>query len=156
VPLRSVTTVTLAIMARSSKMVSSVTLASAPFRQLPGGERRRGQRVTVRQPQEPRGRRRRLKAMMDIAVRAAARPGQRRLVLLWAVMAGIAAGPVIGLAAPMARRIPVRRRICECQLASVTAARRPYGRSPDPPRQPEADPGDTLTVCPRVAARFAA
>jgi hypothetical protein len=71
-------------------------------------------------------------------------------------MAGMAAGPVIGLAAPMARRIPVRRRICECQLASVTAARRPYGRSPDPPRQPEADSADTLTVCPRVAARFAA
>ena len=37
---------------------------------------------------------------MDIAVRAAARPGQRRLVLLWAVMAGIAAGLVIGLAGP--------------------------------------------------------
>ena len=50
--------------------------------------------------------------MMDIAVRAAARPGQRRLVLPWAVMAGIAAGLVIGLAAPMARRIPGRRRIC--------------------------------------------
>ena len=54
----------------------------------------------------------RLKAMMDIAVRAAARPGQRRLVLLWAVMAGIAAGLVIGLAARMARRIPGRRPIC--------------------------------------------
>jgi hypothetical protein len=112
VPLCGVTTVTLAIMAWSSKMVSSVTLASAPFRELPGGERGGGQRVTVRQPQEPRGRKRRLKAMMDIAVRAAARPGQRRLVLLWAVMAAIAAGLVIGPAARMARRIPGRRPIC--------------------------------------------
>jgi hypothetical protein len=57
-----------------------------------------GHRVTVRQPPEPGGRGRRLKAMMDIAIRAAARPGQRRLVYLCAVLAGVAAGLVIGLA----------------------------------------------------------
>jgi hypothetical protein len=45
---------------------------------LPGRQRGRGQRVTVRQPPEPGDRGHRLKAMMDIAIRAAARPGQRR------------------------------------------------------------------------------
>ena len=33
---------------------------------------------------------------MDIAIRAAARPGQRRLVYLCAILAGVAAGLVIG------------------------------------------------------------
>ena len=50
---------------------------------LPGRQRGRGQRVTVRQPPEPGDRGHRLKAMMDIAIRAAARPGQRRWSPPW-------------------------------------------------------------------------
>ena len=41
---------------------------------------------------------------MDIAIRAAARPGQRRLVYLCAVLAGVAAGLMTGLAT----RVPGR------------------------------------------------
>ncbi len=37
--------------------------------------------------------------MMDIAIRAAARPGRRRLVYSCAVLTAVAAGLVIGLAA---------------------------------------------------------
>jgi len=49
-------------------------------------------------------------AMMDIAIRAAARPGRRRLVYLYAALAGVAAGLVIRLAArPGARADPGRR-----------------------------------------------
>ena len=78
---------------------------------LPGRRRGRGQRVTVRQPPEPHGRQRRLKAMMDIALRAAARPGQRRLVYLCAALAGVTAGLVVGLAAQVPGRIPADARV---------------------------------------------
>jgi hypothetical protein len=44
--------------------------------------------------------------MMDIAIRAAARPGRRRLVYLYATVAGVTAGLVIGLAAQTPGRIP--------------------------------------------------
>jgi hypothetical protein len=44
--------------------------------------------------------------MMDIAIRAAAGPGRRRLVYLCAILAGIAAGLVIGPAARVPGRIP--------------------------------------------------
>ncbi len=37
--------------------------------------------------------------MMDVAIRAAARPGRRRLVYSCAVLTGVAAGLVTGLAA---------------------------------------------------------
>jgi len=46
-----------------------------------------------------RGRRCRLKAMTDVAIRAAARPGQRRLVYRCAVLAASRPGPVIRVAA---------------------------------------------------------
>ena len=48
---------------------------------------------------------------MDIAIRAAARPGQRRLVYLCAAVAGVAAGLVIGLAAQVPGRIPADARV---------------------------------------------
>jgi len=51
-----------------------------------------------------RGRRCRLKAMTDVAIRAAARPGQRRLVYRCAVLAASRPGPVIRVAA----RVPGR------------------------------------------------
>jgi hypothetical protein len=44
--------------------------------------------------------------MMDIAIRAAARPGRRRLVHLYAALAGVTSGLVIGLAAQVPARIP--------------------------------------------------
>jgi hypothetical protein len=49
--------------------------------------------------------------MMDIAIRAAARPGQRRLVYLCAILAGVAAGLMIGLAARVPGRIPADARV---------------------------------------------
>jgi len=49
--------------------------------------------------------------MIDIAIRAAARPGQRRLVYLCAALAGVAAGLVIGLAARVPGRIPADARV---------------------------------------------
>ena len=49
--------------------------------------------------------------MMDIAIRATARPGQRRLVYLCAILAGVAAGLVIGLAARVPGRIPADARV---------------------------------------------
>ena len=48
---------------------------------------------------------------MDIAIRAAARPGPRRLVYLCAILAGVAAGLVIGLAAGVPGRIPADARV---------------------------------------------
>src|SRR6516164_2308 len=57
----------------------------------PPGQRGCGRRVTVRQSPEPGGRGPRLMAMMDIAIRAAARPDRRRLVYLYAALAGVAA-----------------------------------------------------------------
>ena len=48
---------------------------------------------------------------MDIAIRAAAKPGQRRLVYLCAILAGVAAGLVIGLAARVPGRIPADARV---------------------------------------------
>ena len=48
---------------------------------------------------------------MDIAVRAAARPGPRRLVYLCAILAGVAAGLVIGLSAGVPGRIPADARV---------------------------------------------
>jgi hypothetical protein len=78
---------------------------------LLGGQRGRGQRVTVRQSPEPGGRGRRLMAMMDIAIRAAGGPGRHRLVYLYAALAGVAAGLVIGLAARVPGRIPADARV---------------------------------------------
>jgi hypothetical protein len=49
--------------------------------------------------------------MMDIALRAAARPGQRRLVYLCAALAGVTAGLVVGLAAQVPGRIPADARV---------------------------------------------
>jgi hypothetical protein len=49
--------------------------------------------------------------MMDIAIRAAARPGQRRLIYLCAALTGVAAGLVIGLAAQSPGRIPADARV---------------------------------------------
>jgi hypothetical protein len=49
--------------------------------------------------------------MTDIAIRAAARPGQRRLVYLCAILTGVAAGLVIGLAARVPGRIPADARV---------------------------------------------
>lgn len=48
---------------------------------------------------------------MDIAIRAAARPGQHRLVYQCAILAGVAAGLVIGLAARVPGRIPANARV---------------------------------------------
>ena len=48
---------------------------------------------------------------MDIAIRAAARPGQRRLVYLRAVLAGVATGLITGLAAGVPGRIPAAARV---------------------------------------------
>ena len=48
---------------------------------------------------------------MDIAIRAAARPGRRRLVYLYAALVGVAAGLVIGLAARVPGRIPADARV---------------------------------------------
>ena len=50
-------------------------------------------------------------AMMDIAIRAAARPDRRRLVYLYAALAGVTAGLVIGLAARVPGRIPADARV---------------------------------------------
>ena len=50
-------------------------------------------------------------AMMDIAIRAAARPDRRRLVYLYASLAGVTAGLVIGLAARVPGRIPADARV---------------------------------------------
>jgi hypothetical protein len=77
----------------------------------PGGQPGRGGRVTVRQPPEPGGRGRRLKVMTGIAIRAAARPGKRRLVYSCAAVAGMTAGLVIGLAARSPGRIPADARV---------------------------------------------
>lgn len=49
--------------------------------------------------------------MTDIAIHAAARPGQRRLVYLCAAVAGVAAGIVIGLAARTPGTIPPGARV---------------------------------------------
>jgi hypothetical protein len=49
--------------------------------------------------------------MTDIAIRAAARPGQRRLVYSCAALAGVMAGLVIGLAARSPGRIPADARV---------------------------------------------
>jgi hypothetical protein len=49
--------------------------------------------------------------MMDIALRAAARPGQRRLVYLCAALVGVTAGLVAGLAAQVPGRIPADVRV---------------------------------------------
>jgi hypothetical protein len=48
--------------------------------------------------------------MMDIAIRAAERPGRRLLVYLCAALAGVAAGLAIGLAARAPGRIPADAR----------------------------------------------
>ena len=49
--------------------------------------------------------------MMDIIIRAAPRPGRRRLVYLCAALAGVVAGLVIGLAARVPGRIPADARV---------------------------------------------
>ena len=49
--------------------------------------------------------------MTDIAIRAAARPGQRRLVYLCAVLAGVAAGLMTGPATRVPGRIPADARV---------------------------------------------
>jgi hypothetical protein len=50
-------------------------------------------------------------AMMDIAIRAAARPDRRSLAYLYAALAGVTAGLVIGLAARVPERIPADARV---------------------------------------------
>jgi hypothetical protein len=49
--------------------------------------------------------------MTDIAIRAAARPGQRRLVYLCAALVGVTAGLTIGPAARVPGRVPADVRI---------------------------------------------
>jgi hypothetical protein len=51
------------------------------------------------------------RTVTDIAIRAAARPGQRRLVYACAALAGVMAGLVIGLAARSPGRIPADARV---------------------------------------------
>jgi hypothetical protein len=84
--------------------------------------------------------------MTDIAIRAAARPGQRRLVYLSAVLAGVAAGLVIGLAARVPGRIPVGARV-----VTVTPVF-DFGSGPSP-----AGPDGAFTITdPAAVARIAA
>jgi hypothetical protein len=54
--------------------------------------------------------------MMDVAIRAAARPGRRRLVHRYAALAGVTSGLVIGLAAQVPARIPA-----DAMVVTVTA-----------------------------------
>jgi hypothetical protein len=84
--------------------------------------------------------------MMDIAIRAAARPGQRRLMYLCAVLAGIAAGLVIGLAARVPGRIPAGARVL-----TVTPVF-DYGSAPS---RGESDSAFTI-INPAAMARIAA
>ena len=49
--------------------------------------------------------------MRNIAIRAAARPGRRRLMYLCAALAGVVAGLVIGLAVRVPGRIPADARV---------------------------------------------
>ena len=60
--------------------------------------------------------------MTDIAIRAAARPGRRRLVYLCAALAGVAAGLVIGLAARVPARIPADARQGGAQVHQAALA----------------------------------
>jgi hypothetical protein len=84
--------------------------------------------------------------MMDIAIRVAARPGQRRLVLLWAVMAGVAAGLVIGLAARVPGRIPA-----DALVVTVTPVSG-FGSGPS-----RGEPDDAFTITdPATVAKIAA
>jgi hypothetical protein len=82
--------------------------------------------------------------MMDIAIRAAARPGQRHLVYLCAALAGVAAGLVIGLASRIPGRIPADARVVtvtpvpvQQQILAIAGVEWPYppasrGDQPDP------------------------
>ena len=94
---------------------------------------------------------------MDIAIRAAARPGQRRLVCLCAVLAGVAAGLVIGLAArvPGGSRVvtvtPVRR---SSDLRPAAASPTTPPPSPIRPRWPRSP--QSSTACASSTARTAA
>jgi len=85
-------------------------------------------------------------AMMDIAIRAAARPGRRRLVYLYAALAGVTAGLVIGLAARVPGRIPA-----DARVVTVTPV---FDNGSAPSR---GDPGRAFTVTdPATVAQIAA
>jgi len=58
---------------------------------------------------------------MDIASRAAARRGQRRLVYLFAALAGVTAGLIIGLALVTSNR-PLRLRSRRVQAPAPSSA----------------------------------
>ena len=109
-------------------------------------QRGHGQRVTVRQLPEPGRRGRRLKATTDIAIRAAPRPGQHRLVYLCAALAGVAAGLVIGLAARVPARIPA-----DARVETVT----PVSDFDSGPSRGESDSAFTITD-PATVAEIAA
>ena len=84
--------------------------------------------------------------MTDIAIRAAARPGQRRLAYLCAILAGVAAGLVIGLAARVPGRIPAGARV-----VTVTPV---FDVDPGPGR---GEPGGAFTITdPATVAKIAA
>lgn len=84
--------------------------------------------------------------MMDIAIRAAAGPGPRRLVYLCAVLAGVAAGLVTGLAARVPERIPA-----DARVVNVNPGVRLWFR----PGRGEPDDAFTITD-PATAAKVAA
>ena len=83
---------------------------------------------------------------MDIAVRAAARPGPRRLVYLCAILAGVAAGLVIEFAAGVPGRIPA-----DAQVVTVT----PVFDFGSGPSRGEPDSAFTITD-PATVAKIAA
>jgi hypothetical protein len=85
-------------------------------------------------------------AMMDIAIRAAASPGRRRLVYLSAALAGVAAGLVIGLSAQVPGRIPA-----DAMAVTVTPVF-DFGSAPS-----RGGPGRAFTVTdPATVAQIAA
>lgn len=84
--------------------------------------------------------------MTDIAIRAAARPGPRRLVYLCAILAGVAAGLAIGLAARVPGRIPA-----DARVVTVSPV---FGFASGPGR---GEPGGAFTITdPATVAKIAA
>jgi hypothetical protein len=85
-------------------------------------------------------------AMMAIVIRTATRPSRRRLVYLYAALAGVAAGLVIGLAARAPGRIPA-----DARMVTVTPVF-DYGSGTG-----RGSPDDTFTITdPAAVAKIAA
>ena len=88
--------------------------------------------------------------MMDIAIRAAARPGQRRLVCLCAAVAGVAAGVAAGLVIGLATRVPGRIP-ADARVVTVTPVF-DFGSGPS-----RGEPADAVTITdPATVAKIAA